>query len=66
MPAVRQFEHLHNNVEFLQIVDEFIRLYKRLQKASKNTQDIEEEDEETSKLSCYFVLCSLLITPECR
>jgi hypothetical protein len=50
--GVRQYEHQFNSVQFLQVVDQLVRLYKRLFKVARaleEQQEQEGEQEETSK-----------------
>jgi hypothetical protein len=70
VPAVRQFEHQHNNVEFLRVVDQLLRLYQRLPQvtaAMEEQQEQQEDQEETSECCMTlqvvfnFVLCFNLI-----
>lgn len=53
---MRQFEHQHNNTEFLQVVDNVIRLFKRLRAAAraKEEQDDQEDQEESSASLCLY------------
>jgi hypothetical protein len=59
VPAVRQFEHQSNHVEFLRVVDSLTRTFQRLRSVSyamqqeKEKAEVEDEEEEVEETSKY-------------